>query len=194
MRSSLALGHIPQSWRVARAVFIPKPGKLSYTEPKSYRPICLSSFLLKTMEKIILRQIWDGPLKRYPLHQNQHAYIAGRSCESALHQVVSKIEKALEFKEVALAAFLDIQGAFDCTRLQFIMEAVRDHGVSPQVCGWVEALLRQRLVSMTHLDTRLTVRTTRGSPQGGVLSPLLWNLVVDGLLRELDESGVFVQG
>jgi hypothetical protein len=46
----------------AREMFIPKHGKLDYTEAKSYHPISLSSFLLKTMEKLVDRYIRDGEL------------------------------------------------------------------------------------------------------------------------------------
>jgi hypothetical protein len=45
--------------------FIPKPEKLDYTEAKAYRPFSLSSFLLKTMEKLVDRHIRDGALKKY---------------------------------------------------------------------------------------------------------------------------------
>ncbi|KAJ4435197.1 hypothetical protein ANN_23773 [Periplaneta americana] len=40
----------------------------------------------------------------------------------------------------------------------------------------------------------LKVITARGCPQGGVLLPLLWNLVVDALLKELNEVGYFTIG
>jgi len=50
MISSLALGHIPSAWSRARVVFIPKTGKRDITHPKSFRPISLTSFLLKTLE------------------------------------------------------------------------------------------------------------------------------------------------
>ena len=42
------------------------------------------------------------------------------------------------------------------------------------------------------LSVRLAI--SRGYPQGGVLSPLLWCLVVDDLLARLSGSGVFIQG
>jgi hypothetical protein len=44
---------IPTVWREVNVIFIPKPGKLDYTEAKAYRLISLSSFLLKTMEKLV---------------------------------------------------------------------------------------------------------------------------------------------
>jgi len=50
---------------------------------------------------------------RYPLHANQHAYLAGKSTDTALHNFVSKIERAAHDKQYALGVFLDIEGAFN---------------------------------------------------------------------------------
>jgi hypothetical protein len=58
-RACLAYGFIPTAWRLVRVTFIPKPGNLDYTEGKAYRPISLSSYLLKTMEKLVESHIRD---------------------------------------------------------------------------------------------------------------------------------------
>lgn len=50
-RCSLALKYIPENWRGAKIIFLPKMGKKDITDPKSYRPISLTSFFLKTLEK-----------------------------------------------------------------------------------------------------------------------------------------------
>jgi hypothetical protein len=47
-----------------------------------------------------------------PLHRNQFAYQPGKSTETALHQLVTRIEKTLDAKGIALGAFLDIEEAF----------------------------------------------------------------------------------
>jgi hypothetical protein len=54
-------------------------------------------------------------LKEYPLHRNQHAYQIGKSTETALHNVVTHTENAIEHKDIALGEFLDTEGAFDRT-------------------------------------------------------------------------------
>lgn len=46
------------------------------------------------------------------LSNSQHAYSKGRSTETALHSVVSALEKSLWLKEYAPIAFFDIEGAF----------------------------------------------------------------------------------
>jgi hypothetical protein len=67
------------AWRQVKVVFIPKPGRNTYSGPKDYRPISLTSFLLKTMERLVDRYLRDEALVQSPLHPNQHAYQAGKS-------------------------------------------------------------------------------------------------------------------
>jgi len=51
----LATGYIPALWRQVKVVFIPKPGRSSYCGSRDFRPISLTSFLLKTMERLVER-------------------------------------------------------------------------------------------------------------------------------------------
>jgi hypothetical protein len=94
VRASLALVYIPMSWRHIRVVFIPKSGKL-LSQAKSLRLISLMSFILKTLEKLLDRHIRDSVLVENPLHKNQFVYMAGMSTETALFQVVHRLEKFL---------------------------------------------------------------------------------------------------
>lgn len=72
MRNSLALSYIPKMWTRSRVVFIPKIGRRDYSLAKSFRPISLTSFMLKTMEKVVDNEIRSNALKGSPLHPNQH--------------------------------------------------------------------------------------------------------------------------
>jgi len=74
------------------------PGRNTYSGPRDYRPISLTSFLLKTMERLVDRYLRDEALAIVPLHPNQHAYQAGKSVETALHWLVVRAEKALDQK------------------------------------------------------------------------------------------------
>jgi hypothetical protein len=84
-KACMAHGFIPTAWRQVKLTFIPKPRKLDYTKAKAYRPISLSSFLLKNMKKLVDTHIRDSALKKYLLHRNKHAYQIGKSTETALH-------------------------------------------------------------------------------------------------------------
>ncbi|OXA43053.1 Retrovirus-related Pol polyprotein from type-1 retrotransposable element R1 [Folsomia candida] len=94
------------------------------------------------------------------MDNNQYAYMKGRSTESAMHQIVARAEGTLRTREHAIVVFMDIRGAFSDATVQSIEDA--SHGLS-------------RVAE-------------RGCPQGGVLSPLLWNLVVDEVPKKLRNS------
>jgi hypothetical protein len=80
----LSNGYFPAIWQQVKVVFIPKPGRNSYSGPRDYRPISLTLFLLKTMERLVDRYVRDKALARVPLHSNQHAYQSGKSAETTL--------------------------------------------------------------------------------------------------------------
>jgi hypothetical protein len=67
------------------------------------------------MERLVDRFLQDEILALRPLHPNQHAYQAGKSVETALHQLVVRVEKALDQQDIALSVFLGIEGAFKNT-------------------------------------------------------------------------------
>ena len=193
-RASLAMGHIPEVWRHINVVFIPKAGRTVYATPKDFRPISLTSFLLKTMEKILDRHIRDTYITKFPMCSYQFAYQAGKSTDTAHFMLTSKIRKALTNKEIALVAILDIEGAFDNTSLEAIKEAAEKHGIDEICCRWIQAMLSSRIIKSSLYDKEAMVKATRGCPQGGVLSPLLWCLVMDELLTQLNEQGIYAQG
>jgi len=84
-RACIANNYILQVWKHARVLFLPKPGKMDYTTAKAFRPISLTCFLLKGLEKVIDRYLREGPLVDLPLQPRQHRYQAGKLTESALH-------------------------------------------------------------------------------------------------------------
>jgi hypothetical protein len=81
---------------VAQVAFIPKPGRTDYSVANAFRTISLSFFLLKGLEKLVDWYLSYGPLVDLLINPRQHAFQAGRFTESALHQLVGRIERALE--------------------------------------------------------------------------------------------------
>jgi ribonuclease HI len=192
--ASLALGHIPEAWRDVRIVFIPKPGRASYEEAKSFRAISLSSFLLKTLERTVERYISLNCLKMRPLQECQHAYQRGKSQISAIHKVTHYIEKADEEGDFVLLVIVDVEGAFDRTTYESIAKSAAKFGIPRGLVHWIVQLLSRRILNAELKGTRKRMHPRRGCPQGGVLSPLFWSLVADDLLKRLRAAGLTVVG
>lgn len=193
-KASLRLNHIPTKWRLVRAIFIPKPGKRDKTHPKAFRPISLTSVLLKTMEKVLSEFINSTYMQAHPLSKFQFAYQSGKSTVTALHTLVTKVEKSLSVKEIALCSFLDIEGAFDNTSYSSMARAMKKKNFHTCIVNWIHTMLAKREITSELGGSSITVRATKGCPQGGVLSPLMWSLVVDDLLRSLEAKGFEVVG
>jgi len=128
------------------------------------------------------------------LHESQHAFQKGRSTETALHNVVSMAEKAISDKEYMLSTFLDIEGAFDNVSFNAINSRIYECDISSYVKSWIRFMLAHRTICFINQGERVTITATKGTPQGGVLSPLLWIIVINTLITRLSEHGFAVNG
>ena len=104
------------------------------------------------------------------------------------------IESALVKNEFAIGVFLDIQGAFDNVRPASIIKGMRDKGIDPKIVHWYRHYLRNRSMEAEYKGTRITRTLTLGTPQGGVFSPIAWNINYDPFLRLFAEGLVKVCG
>ncbi len=189
---SLATGHVPAVWREMKVTFIPKAGKSDYAVAKAYRPITLSNFLLKALERLVQWYILEYTLTK-PLYR-QHAYTKGRSCDTALSVFINDIEYAIYNGKYLLAVSLDCSGAFDCIKFHSAENNMKEHGIPTNIVRWYMSLLKGRRVHAEVQGQRTHVIPHRGSPQGGVLSPLVWNLILDSLLRTFQKDSIRVLG
>lgn len=187
-RSSLYHTHLPASWNKIKIVFIPKAGRSSHATAKDFRPISLSSFLTKTLERLLDTQIKNSvPEDRLSL--SQHAYTKGKSVETALHEVVGAIEKSLRNKEYTLGTFIDIEGAFNNVTTEAVCDALVESGVDNYICRWIHKMLKGRVICSKLGSSEIARIAGRGTPQGGVLSPTLWLRVMNKLLIALERAG-----
>lgn len=181
--------HTPLQWRKVKEIIIPKPGKDDYSNAKSFRPISLTSVLLNGLERLIDRHMKDILHENNHLNQNQHAYQEGKSTETALHDIVTHIENTFTKKEYAMATFMDIAGAFDNISLEAMNRHVSICGFPQKINEWIKNMLANRIIIIDNYGLTSTVKATRGTPQGGVLSPNLWILTMNSLLNRLNNDG-----
>ena len=183
MQTSHRLQHVPLPWKESKAIFVAKPGKTDYYRAKSYRPITLSPVLLKLQEKVILWHMQFDLNMTSLTSERQFGFKKGSSTETALHKIVHKIEKWIARKGYVLGTFLDIEGAFDNVSFSAISTAINKSPVDQSTAGWITSMVTNRYITISHKNASKRIRVKRGCPQGGILSPFLWNLIVDDLLK-----------
>ena len=193
-RASYHAGYVPQEWLLSKVVFISKPGKTDYCTPSSFRPICLTSFVFKCMERVVYKNLLQTSLKETPLNVRQHGFRHGMSTDTALSMMVGRIEKALNRKKISVGIFLDIKGAFDNVNIAFTQNALLERGFDPKMVAWYSHYLGNRIATVTIRGITIRRLLRRGVPQGGILSPLAWNCNIDRLLDLFNMFDIFPDG
>ena len=190
----LSLSYFPVTWKRAKIVVIRKPGKSDYLDSASFRPISLLPVLGKLFEKIIF-----GRLKYYSRIQcwfsdSQHGFVEGKSTITALTSFVGAIHSGFSQRASTGCVLLDIKGAFDHAPHSAILAALRLKGCPPELVAMVQSFLTNRSACFYHSSSELLVPIRMGCPQGSVLSPMLWNLVVDSVFNVFLPPGVVIYG
>jgi hypothetical protein len=90
------------------------------------------------MERLVDLHTKEGPLRDNPLNPMQHAYLKGKSTETALHDLVYKIDGALAQEEFALGVFLDVGVPFGNTSFESMDDAASDHAVCSTINRWID--------------------------------------------------------
>ena len=155
-----------------RRVHIPKgPGS------KKLRPLGIPVVRDRVAQEVIRRLL--APIFEPRFHDASFGFIPGRNCHQA-------IERVLELHRQGYTVVLDadIAGFFDNLPHRVIMEAVAAEVADGNILNLVEGFLRAGV-----MEDGVFKPTMIGTPQGGVISPLLANIVLNRLDWQLHEAG-----
>ena len=134
-KSCIDLHFTPTDWKNSTIIFIPKPGKASCSEPKSFRPISLSNYLLKALEKLCVWNV-EEKLDKNPLNTHQHGFQKRKCTDSAISKTVNYLEQNIDRGNHCLAVFLDIKGAFDTICPTHIKKSLKVKGINKDLIEW----------------------------------------------------------
>ena len=112
--SSFSLAHCPRIWRVATIIPLLKAGK-SPSELASFRPIRLTSCVVKLLERITADRLYYIAETNNTFSQFQVGFRRGRSCEDQITQTVQAIENGYQQRPMQRSVFtlLDFSKAYD---------------------------------------------------------------------------------
>ncbi len=166
---------IPSIWKTAKIIPLLKPGKQSNLGP-SYRPVSLLSPAIKTLEALLLPFLTEA----VQLADHQHGFRKGRSTCTALFSIIDHVHKGLNRKKPShrtVSVAIDLSRAFDTVDHQLLLDDINNLHLNDFIKRFLCAYLRGRQTYVVFRNSKCKYRKMKqGVPQGGVLSPVLFNL------------------
>ena len=146
--------------RPTRRVWIPKPGR------NEKRPLGIPTMYDRALQAVVKATIepeWEAVFE-----PNSYGFRPGRSCHDAIRQIKNCLHSKAKFVLDA-----DIAKCFDCINHEKLLQKLNIKGkVRQQIKSWLKSGV---------IDQGAFTATSEGTPQGGVISPLLANVALHGL-------------
>ncbi len=159
---------------------IPNPKKSKITGLNDYRPVALTSVVMKSIKKLVLAHLKD--ITWPSLDPLQFVYRANRSVDDAdnmgLHYVMQHLAK---FGAYVRILFVDFNSAFNTTITNLFLPKLTQLSVPTSVRQCITSFLtdRQKLVRLGKYTSSIHMISTE-APRDCVLSPLLFSLYTNG--------------
>ena len=167
-------GKLPAKWKEALITPILKPTKPN-NDPSSYRPISLTSSICKIMERLIANRLCWYIERNHLFNKNQSGFRRNRACIDQIMRIQDDVNKALRTKSNVVGLFIDLEKAFDMVWKDGLLQKLRNIGIQKRMHDWIEDFLTDRTIQV-RVGNQLSrkVRLENGTPQGSVLSPVLF--------------------
>lgn len=166
---------MPTMWKTS--CLVPVPKKTHPKEHNDYRPVALTSHLMKTFERVLLRHLLK-PQVRHALDPLQFAYKENVGVEDAILYLLHRVHSHLDKGGCAVRImFFDFSSAFNTVQPLLLRDKLVRMGVEPGLVTWITDYLTERpqFVRLGGLTSEMVVSSI-GAPQGTVLSPVLFTL------------------
>ena len=173
---------IPSAWEKGIIIRIPKKGALS--DCNNWRGITLLSVPSKILAKIIFQRISDTVDKS--LRKEQAGFRKNRGCIDQIFTLRNIIEQCTEWQRQLYVNFVDFEKAFDSIHRESIWQILRAYGIPQKIVQLIKSFYAN--FSCTVGESELSFKVTTGVRQGCVMSAILFNLVIDWVLRKTTED------
>merc|ERR1712105_130900 len=186
LRKSIDECKIPDIFKLAYVTPIHKGG--SKQKPEQYRPVSLTSHMMKVFERVIKKKIIKHLIDKQKFNDGQHGFVHGRSTQTQLCHYNDIYEALYEGKRLD-TVFLYFAKAFDKVDHNILLEKVKKHGIGGKIGRLIMEFLngrKFRVVANGYMSKEEDVIS--GVPQGTVLAAILFVIMISDLDENVKNS------
>ena len=131
---------------------------------------------IPTIHDRIIQEIYRialEPVVEYHFHDHSYGFRPKRSCHDAISHLFKKLSRKISYRYVVEG---DIKGAFDNISHDHIISTLQSWLIPKSITNYIRKILKSGI-----LDNGIVFDMEKGTPQGGVISPLLANVALTNL-------------
>ncbi|MCP4459932.1 MAG: hypothetical protein GY816_18200, partial [Cytophagales bacterium] len=168
-RISYNLGQIPSEWKLANVVPVHKKG--SKTSVENYRPISLTSLVMKIFEKIVRDELLAKC--HHKLDQSQHGFLPQKSCTTQMVNYIDSLSVSINSNIRTDVIYFDFAKAFDSVNHDVILDKLKfEFGIEGTLLKFIMNYLKDRKQRVVIGGSQSDLKNVRsGVPQGSILGP-----------------------
>jgi len=176
---------LPESWK--NALIVPLHKKGDKTDVNNYRGISLVQVTYKILSATILKRVQEQ--LEHKIGEYQAGFRPNRSCSEQIFNLKTILKLRHTRRQPTICTFVDFQKAYDSIDRHSLFQILDEYGLDRKT----QSLIKQTLTDTTSQvkfmgEKSEKFQITTGVRQGDGLSPLLFNLALDKVMREWQQT------